>query len=61
MHRGDVSTALAAGLTIRPLAETVGDTWRWLQSVGGVAPQRPDRLPVGLPADKETALLSSGP
>jgi len=61
MHRGDVSTALGAGLTIRPLAQTVGDTWTWLQSVGGVAPQRHDRPPVGLPADKEAALLSSGP
>jgi len=57
MHRGDVAAALAAGLTIRPLQETVSDTWRWLRSIGGVAPQRPDRPPVGLPAEKERALL----
>ena len=58
MHRGDVSRALAAGLTIRPLAETVGDTWDWLRSIGGVAPQRPDRPVVGLPAEKEARLLA---
>jgi 2'-hydroxyisoflavone reductase len=61
MHRGDVSLALSAGLTIRPLADTVNDTWAWLRSVGGVAPQRPDRPPVGLPVEKETRLLESGP
>jgi len=60
MHRGDVSAALAAGLTIRPLQQTVSDTWAWLQSIGGVAPQRPDRPPVGLPVEKEKALLDSG-
>ncbi|GAB2450663.1 nucleoside-diphosphate-sugar epimerase [Conyzicola lurida] len=58
MHRGDVTAALAAGLTIRPLAETVGDTWDWLQSIGGVAPQRPDRPVLGLPTAKEARLLA---
>ncbi|WP_411699691.1 NAD-dependent epimerase/dehydratase family protein [Conyzicola sp.] len=61
MHRADVSTALAAGLTVRPLAETVDDTWRWLHSIGGVAPQRPDRPVVGLPPAKEAALLALAP
>ena len=60
MHRGDVSKALAAGLAIRPLRETVADTWEWLRSIGGVAPQRPDRVPVGLPVEKENALLRDG-
>jgi nucleoside-diphosphate-sugar epimerase len=60
MHRGNVSKALAAGLTVRPLAETVDDTWKWLQSVGGVAPQRPDRPPVGLPVEKGKVLVGSG-
>lgn len=57
MHRGDVSKALAAGLRVRPLQETVSDIWAWLQSIGGVAPQRPDRPPVGLPLEKEAKLL----
>ncbi|WP_188510064.1 NAD-dependent epimerase/dehydratase family protein [Conyzicola nivalis] len=61
MHRADVSTALAAGLTVRPLADTVGDTGRWLRGIGGVAPQRPDRPVVGLPPEKEAALLNAGP
>ena len=60
MHAADVSTALAAGLRIRPLGETVGDTWSWLRSIGGMAPQRPDRPTVGLPADKEKLLLDGG-
>jgi 2'-hydroxyisoflavone reductase len=28
LHEADVSRAMAAGLSIRPLSETVGDTWR---------------------------------
>jgi 2'-hydroxyisoflavone reductase len=61
MHRGDVTTALAAGLNIRPLRETVADTWAWLQSIGGVAPRRADRPSVGLPPEKEEVLLGDGP
>lgn len=57
MHQGDVSKAVGAGLRIRPLAETVADTWSWLQSIGGVAPQREDRPRVGLDAERESAIL----
>ncbi|MFB7462989.1 NAD-dependent epimerase/dehydratase family protein [Streptomyces sp. NPDC056224] len=57
MHGGDVSKALAAGLKCRPVEETVADTWAWLQSLGGVAPQRADRPAPGLDAQRETALL----
>jgi 2'-hydroxyisoflavone reductase len=60
MHRGDVSRAVAAGLAIRPLRETVADTWAWLTSIGGVAPQRADRPALGLPEFKERALLGGG-
>ena len=60
MHRGDGSKAAAAGLTIRPLRATVADTWAWLTSIGGVAPQRPDRPVVGLPEFTERALLDGG-
>ncbi|GGX12065.1 reductase [Streptomyces noursei] len=57
MHGGDVSKALAAGLRCRPVGETVADTWEWLRGIGGVAPQRPDRPALGLPTEKETAVL----
>ncbi|MFK0293129.1 NAD-dependent epimerase/dehydratase family protein [Streptomyces sp. NPDC090442] len=56
-YRGDVGKALASGLRCRPVAETVADTWEWLRSIGGVAPQRPDRPAVGLPEEKEAAVL----
>jgi nucleoside-diphosphate-sugar epimerase len=57
MHHGDVTAALAAGLHFRPLAETVGDTWAWLRSIGGVAPVRADRPKVGLAPEKERGVL----
>ncbi|XVQ08962.1 NAD-dependent epimerase/dehydratase family protein [Spirillospora sp. CA-255316] len=57
MHQGDVSKALAAGLKCRPVAETVADTWAWLRSIGGEAPQRPDRPQVGLDPEVEASLL----
>ncbi|MEV0584543.1 NAD-dependent epimerase/dehydratase family protein [Nonomuraea sp. NPDC050310] len=41
MHDADVSAAVAAGLSIRPLAETIDATWAWLQAEGDPAP-RPD-------------------
>ncbi|WP_455353357.1 NAD-dependent epimerase/dehydratase family protein [Streptomyces sp. SYSU K217416] len=57
MHRGDVSKALAAGLRCRTAEETVADTWTWLQGLGGVAPQRPDRPRVGLDPETEAKVL----
>ncbi|MFE5742462.1 NAD-dependent epimerase/dehydratase family protein [Streptomyces celluloflavus] len=57
LHAGDVSRAVATGLRCRPVGETVADTWSWLRSIGGVAPQRPDRPAVGLPPEKEAAVL----
>ncbi|MGW0764766.1 NAD-dependent epimerase/dehydratase family protein [Streptomyces sp. NPDC002676] len=56
-HRSDVSRALAAGLRCRPVRETVADTWRWLTDIGGIAPQRPDRPPVGLDPEVEAKVL----
>ncbi|MEU6943881.1 NAD-dependent epimerase/dehydratase family protein [Streptomyces sp. NPDC046316] len=58
MHTADVSKALAAGLRCRPASETVADTWAWLRSIGGAAPQRADRPPLGLAPEREAALLS---
>jgi 2'-hydroxyisoflavone reductase len=59
MHQGDVSKALAAGLRCRPVAETVADTWTWLRSLDGPAPQRPDRTPVGLDPELEARVLGA--
>lgn len=58
MHRSDVSRALATGLVCRPVEETVADTWTWLESLDSPPEQRTDRPPVGLPEDKEAALLA---
>ncbi len=57
VHQVGVAKALAAGLRCRPAAETVADTWAWLRSVGGVAPQRPDRPAVGLSPEVEAKVL----
>jgi hypothetical protein len=58
MHRSDVERAYAAGLRPRPLRETVGDTWTWLESIGLAPPQRADREPPGLDPAKEAAALA---
>ncbi|MCX4845327.1 NAD-dependent epimerase/dehydratase family protein [Streptomyces sp. NBC_00893] len=58
IHGGDVSRAYATGLRCRPVEETVADTWKWLEELGGVAPQRPDRPAVGLDPAKEAELLA---
>ncbi|MBB4763370.1 NAD-dependent epimerase/dehydratase family protein [Amorphoplanes digitatis] len=58
LHGGDVSKALRAGLRLRPVGETVADTWSWLCSVGGTAPQRTDRPTLGLSPEREAAALS---
>ncbi|MGH3445574.1 MAG: NAD-dependent epimerase/dehydratase family protein [Nocardioidaceae bacterium] len=59
LHSGDVSAALAAGLTCRPIAETVADTWAWLHDAdrtgGGPAGGRAGEL--GIDAGTERRLL----
>ncbi|QEV17752.1 NAD-dependent epimerase/dehydratase family protein [Streptomyces alboniger] len=57
MHRTSSRKAIEAGLKARPVAETVRDTWTWLQSIGGTPPQRPDRPVVGLAPEKEAKAL----
>ncbi|MFF1697170.1 NAD-dependent epimerase/dehydratase family protein [Streptomyces sp. NPDC058257] len=57
MHRTSTKMAEATGLRARPVAETVADTWAWLRSIGGRAPQRPDRPVVGLAPEKEAKAL----
>jgi 2'-hydroxyisoflavone reductase len=58
LHRGDVSKALGAGLRVRPVGQTVADTWAWLRSLPGPAPQRADRHPVGVDPSREQAALA---
>ncbi|QCD55518.1 reductase [Streptomyces hawaiiensis] len=60
LHSADVSRAVGAGLVCRPVEETVADTWRWLEDVGGVAPQRPDRPRSGLDPEVEAKVLAAG-
>jgi nucleoside-diphosphate-sugar epimerase len=55
----DVTRALDAGLRLRPVEETVADTWTWLQSLPGAPPQRPDRPAVGLAPETEAKVLAS--
>ena len=57
LHQGNVDRALATGLRCRPVAETAADTWAWLRSVGGDAPQRPDRPRLGLDPETEARAL----
>jgi nucleoside-diphosphate-sugar epimerase len=57
LHAIDVEKAHAAGLVTRPVAETVADTWGWLEALGQRPPLRPDLPPPGLDAERERALL----
>jgi 2'-hydroxyisoflavone reductase len=57
LHDGDVSRAFAAGLRCRPARDTITDTWAWLASLPGGAPQRADRPTVGLDPKTEAELL----
>jgi nucleoside-diphosphate-sugar epimerase len=58
LHDGDVSAAFAEGLTCRPVAETVADTWAWLQAEGLPAPVHPERAAIGMDAAAEARLLN---
>ncbi len=60
LQRADVSRALATGLACRPVEDTVADTWSWLRDLGGTAPRRPDRPPVGLDPETEARVLAAG-
>ena len=58
LHRGDVTKALAAGLRMRPVRDTLADTWAWMREIGGAPAQRADRPRSGLDPAKEAALLA---
>ncbi len=53
-----VERAIDSGLHCRPVTDTVADTWAWL-AAGGVPVPRPGLPPVGLPAEKEQAVLAA--
>jgi nucleoside-diphosphate-sugar epimerase len=57
LHTGDVSAAYAAGLSCRPIEETVADTWAWLQAEGD-PPPAPDRPAHGVDPDREREVLA---
>jgi 2'-hydroxyisoflavone reductase len=56
MQDADVSAAHHAGLTCRPVQETIADTWAWLQAEGDPQPG-PDRPQHGLGPAKEKQVL----
>lgn len=57
-NRFDNRKAVAAGLTFRPLAETVRATLDWLQELGGDIPPRPgEEHPDHLTPEREAGLL----
>ncbi|MDT0319282.1 NAD-dependent epimerase/dehydratase family protein [Streptomyces millisiae] len=56
--RVDASRAQAAGLTCRPLAETVADTWAWLQG-GGMPVEHPRWGEHGIAPEREAAILAA--
>ncbi len=55
LHDCDTSAAHAAGLTCRPVADTVAATWEWLQREG-IRVTRDDRPPSGMDAAAEQRL-----
>ena len=58
LHCGDVGKAVKAGLRLRPVRDTVADTWSWLQATGGASPSHPERAATGLDPAKEAAVLN---
>lgn len=56
LHAGDVSAAFANGLRCRPVADTVVDTWEWLQAEGD--PPSLSNGSVGLDSTREAEVLA---
>jgi len=54
LHAGDVTAAHAHGLRCRPVAETVRDTWTWMQAEGD--PEALSDGSVGLSPEREQAV-----
>jgi hypothetical protein len=60
LHDGDVSAALAAGLTCRPITDTVADTRAWIQREGMPATGSARTGALGLTDEDERRLLEAG-
>jgi 2'-hydroxyisoflavone reductase len=60
LHNGDVTAAYAAGMTCRPVEQTIADTWAWLQAEGD-PPSPPGRPGHGLDPEREREVLASLP
>jgi len=58
IHSFDTSKAADAGLTCRPIAETISDTWAWLQT-GGQPQMRFGLTAPGVSFEKERTVLSA--
>jgi len=58
IHGIDTSKAASAGLTCRPIIETVVDTWAWMQS-GGQPRVLEGRSALGVSSEKEQAALAA--
>ncbi|HEU5061507.1 MAG TPA: NAD-dependent epimerase/dehydratase family protein [Kofleriaceae bacterium] len=62
-HPVDIRRALAAGLTHRPVADTVRDTWAWLtagaDSAENARAHRRLHVPAGLSPEREAELLAA--
>ncbi|HEX4190573.1 MAG TPA: NAD-dependent epimerase/dehydratase family protein [Marmoricola sp.] len=59
LHDGNASAAAATGLRCRPVADTVADTWAWLQVEGTPEPPSGRAGTLGISAETEAALLKS--
>lgn len=59
LHDCDTSAAHATGLRCRPMADTVTDTWAWLQREGTPTPPTNRGGEVGLTPEQERRLLSA--
>lgn len=59
MQKAENRRALAAGLTFRPLADTVRDTLAWLESGAKARGEDWEHGPVGLTPERETELLEA--
>ena len=57
LHAGDVSAAHAHGLRCRPVADTIIDTWSWLQAEGD--PAALSNGTIGLPREREASVLAA--
>ncbi|MCY1046573.1 NAD-dependent epimerase/dehydratase family protein [Corallococcus sp. bb12-1] len=56
LGRVSIERAVQAGLTIRPLADTVRDTLTWFRTL---PPERQDKQRAGIPADREREMLAA--